>query len=130
MSQYANSESVQSYDHLQDVVEKFPDEVIKELLPEEYAQISNERAKQKEKRDSKLLQNEVNILDSLRKREQSSVVAMDDARARESQMMEHHEYQSVHQSESRMRREQIDSTMQKGGLNDSQVFNDSEIDPR
>ena len=84
-------------------------------MPEEYAQILNERAKQKEKRDSKLLQNEVNILDSLRKREQSSVMAMDDARARESQIMEQHEYQS----ESRMPQEQIDSTLQKGGLNDS-----------
>ncbi len=57
-------------DHLEDVIEKFPDNVIQELLPEEFAKIISTRQKKqeklnkkslKEKKDSKLLLSDAKV---------------------------------------------------------------------
>jgi hypothetical protein len=59
---------------LEDVIEKYPDEVIQELLPKEFIKITLARQKKlekekikKSKRDSKLLLSDVKVPDSFRK---------------------------------------------------------------
>ena len=73
-SEKTNNDAVVLHDHLEDVIEKYPDEVISELLPEEFAKIMSARQKklnkqkaQKSKRDSKLLLSDAKVPESFRK---------------------------------------------------------------
>ena len=115
---------------MEDVIEKYPDEVIQELLPKEFAKITAARQKklekekkEKSKRDSKLLLSEAKVFDSFRKlREEynnnQAEQEVEDALGRESQQMENHDYESEYQTGKK--REES-----KDGVNDysSQVFN-------
>jgi hypothetical protein len=73
-SEKSNNDAVVLYDYLEDVIEKYPDEVISELLPEEFAKIMTTRQKklnkqkaQKSKRDSKLILSDAKVPESFRR---------------------------------------------------------------